>query len=1137
MIDHALALQEDSASRDRALALTSFIVEAPAGAGKTELLTQRFLKLLQTVDEPEEIVAITFTNKAAAEMRLRILDSLMNAAKKDEPSQAHKKITYELSLLALQKSQALDWKLLENPSRLRIFTIDGLCAYLARQMPLMSRFGAQPSIADDAGQHYQQAAERTLGLIQEKDVGDVVKLALRYLDNDANKLKSLLVRMLSMRDQWLHHTQQSITPEQLQATLRQVVGAELTAIAKVFNAPIQNALMPLARYAAGHLPCEHSIALLRDWETYLPTHAESLAMWQSVADLLLTGKSEVRKTVTVNEGFPAEGKAQKQVMLELLASLNDIPGAQKALSRIRVLPSLSNHQSSWEMVATLSKLLNLAAAQLWLVFQQAREVDFGEVAQRAVQALAGEHGAPTDLALRLDYQIKHLLVDEFQDTSPNQVQLLEMLTQGWQLGDGRTLFAVGDPMQSIYRFRKANVGLFLNAAQHGIGSVPLENLRLSRNNRSCPPVIDWINQTFNTVFPTEDDVAKGTIHYRHFIATKPDDADTGVDIHPIIKLADEPLDAAKKREAQAIIEIIQREQAQYPERKIAILVRAKTHLQTLVAELRRNHKSIHFQAVEIEALTNRQIVQDLLSLTRALHHRADRVNWLAVLRAPWCGLSLQDLHALAWQDHHSTIWSLLQKPELGLSLDGQARLNHLKAVFSEAFAMQGRVGTSRWVRSVWLMLGGASCLWEESDVIDVQAFFDCIDKLDNQQQFTLAQLTQEIEKLYAAPDTTGDNLQMMTIHKSKGLEFDTVILPGLGNAIGGNDEPPALLWEELVLEETVSVSAHAHHQETALLAAPFIPKGLKNKEEVSPYEYLNALEKERAANEDARILYVAATRAERKMHLLGVANQAKNGNISPTKNTYLDMLWPVVEQNYLNVNSSVNVLSESKQSLASFIPKLVRLAHTQGPKELRQKKEFDHSQSSSRRVAETQVDIKTIAPTQSLEADIGTLTHRYLEMIAKHGVEKWPSARIERLFKPMQIWFAQQGYNASEAINAALQVQKLLVTTLNSEQGLWVLGHHQQASAELSLTQLQQGEVKTYIIDRTFIEVEEGKKIRWIIDYKSVILPSETTQHALQAIASQYHEQLTNYAQLFKNEGLEIKKAIFFLSLGKLVMI
>lgn len=1135
MSSHDIALQEDAASRDRALALKSFIVEAPAGAGKTELLTQRFLKLLQTVDEPEEIVAITFTNKAAAEMRLRILDSLIHAAKGVEPELAHKKITYHLSLLALQKSYALGWNLLENPSRLRIFTIDGLCAYLARQMPLMSRFGTQPSIADDAGQHYQQAAERTLDLVEEDSVGEVVKLALRYLDNDANKLKSLLVRMLSMRDQWLHHTQKSITPAQLQATLCQVVGDELAAVAKVFNASIQHALMPLARYAASHLPCEHRITLLRDWDSYLPTHAQSLALWQSVADLLLTGKNEIRKTVTVNEGFPAEGKAQKQDMLELLASLSDVAGVQKALSRIRVLPGLNNHQPSWEMVATFSQLLNLAAAQLWLVFQQAREVDFGEVAQRAVQALTGEHGAPTDLALRLDYQIKHLLVDEFQDTSPNQVQLLEMLTQGWQEGDGRTLFAVGDPMQSIYRFRKANVGLFLNAAQYGIGSVPLENLRLSRNNRSCPPVIDWINNTFNIVFPINDDVAKGAIRYRHFIATRSDAADTGVGVYPVIKLADEPLDAAKKREAQAIIEIIQREQALYPERRIAILVRAKTHLHSLVAELRRNHKSVHFRAVEIEALTNRQIVQDLLSLTRALYHRADRVNWLAVLRAPWCGLSLQDLHTLAWHDHHSTIWSLMQKPELVLSADGQARLNHVKEIFSEAFAMQGRVSPSRWIRGIWLMLGGASCLWEESDIVDVQAYFDCISKLDNLQQFTLTQLTQEVDKLYAAPDTAGEGLQMMTIHKSKGLEFDTVILPGLGNAIGGNDEPPALLWEELVFEEFVTTSSHVHHQGTALLAAPFIPKGLRNHAEVSPYDYLNTLEKERASNEDARILYVAATRAERKLYLVGIANQTKSGSINPTKNTYLDMMWPVVEQDYLSANLYVDELSEGKQSLAGFIPKLVRLAHPQRPKEFRV--ENLSSQSNGRHVAEIEESVKAATSILALDADIGTLAHRYLEIIAEQGVDKWPSMHIERLLKPMQTWFFRRGHSEIEAVKAALQVQKLLMTTLNSAQGQWVLSSHQQANSELAMTQSQQGEVKTYIIDRTFIEVAEGKKIRWIIDYKSVFLPSETAPHALLAIASQYSEQLGNYAQLFENEGLEIKKAVFFLSLGKLVLI
>ena len=94
------------------------------------------------------------------------------------------------------------------------------------------------------------------------------------------------------------------------------------------------------------------------------------------------------------------------------------------------------------------------------MFAARGQVDFTEVAQ-ARAARAGEDDAPTDLALALDYRIRHLLVDEFQDTSISQYELLARLTAGWQPGDGRTLFAVGDPMQSIYRFREAEVGVFL----------------------------------------------------------------------------------------------------------------------------------------------------------------------------------------------------------------------------------------------------------------------------------------------------------------------------------------------------------------------------------------------------------------------------------------------------------------------------------------------------------------------------------------------------------------------------------------------------------------------------------------------------------------------------------------------------
>jgi ATP-dependent exoDNAse (exonuclease V) beta subunit len=104
-------------------------------------------------------------------------------------------------------------------------------------------------------------------------------------------------------------------------------------------------------------------------------------------------------------------------------------------------------------------------------------------------------------------------MDEFQDTSFNQYELLKRLTAGWQPEDGHTLFVVGDPMQSIYRFREAEVGLFLAAREHGIGQVPLEFLRLAVNFRSQQGIVDWINQRFPDVLPADDNVTGGAVSY------------------------------------------------------------------------------------------------------------------------------------------------------------------------------------------------------------------------------------------------------------------------------------------------------------------------------------------------------------------------------------------------------------------------------------------------------------------------------------------------------------------------------------------------------------------------------------------------------------------------------------------------
>src|SRR5699024_8671169 len=203
---------------------------------------------------------------------------------------------------------------------------------------------------------------------------------------------------------------------------------------------------------------------------------------------------------------------QKQSFLAFIEQLREKEDFRLALHSLRSLPPGHYTEAQWALMEALFQLLPLAVAQLQLVFQERGEVDFTEISQRAIMAL-GDSEAPTDLALALDYQIRHLLMDEFQDTSLSQYILLERLTEGWEVGDGRTLFIVGDPMQSIYRFREAEVGLYLQAWRQGIGQLQLTPLVLSVNFRSQQGIVDWVNQSFQQILPAAEQRAIGAVPY------------------------------------------------------------------------------------------------------------------------------------------------------------------------------------------------------------------------------------------------------------------------------------------------------------------------------------------------------------------------------------------------------------------------------------------------------------------------------------------------------------------------------------------------------------------------------------------------------------------------------------------------
>ena len=166
----------DLAERKRALDPTcSFIVQAPAGSGKTGLLIQRYLKLLARVEEPEEIVVITFTKKAVAEIQKGVLAALTRSS--DISENEHVKLTRKLASAVLQHDDQSGWQIIRNPTRLRIQTIDSLCASLVRQMPLLSKSSSQMESTSDASDLYREAARATIGQVtsnnfsEQKDIG------------------------------------------------------------------------------------------------------------------------------------------------------------------------------------------------------------------------------------------------------------------------------------------------------------------------------------------------------------------------------------------------------------------------------------------------------------------------------------------------------------------------------------------------------------------------------------------------------------------------------------------------------------------------------------------------------------------------------------------------------------------------------------------------------------------------------------------------------------------------------------------------------------------------------------------------------------------------------------------------------
>jgi ATP-dependent helicase/nuclease subunit A len=1090
----------------------SFIVQAPAGSGKTELLTQRLLRLLAQVSEPEEICAITFTRKAAAEMRNRVMAAL-DAAAGPPPAQAHRRRTWELARAVLDQDRRQDWSLASNPARLRIQTFDSLAHLLARQMPLRSELGAAPATTERAGPHYRAAARATLRQLDDARLGDDIARLLGHLDNRAGLLEDLLGAMLARRDQWLGHVVAAPSAARLDAGFARIVATGLGQLRAGCPPDWLHELLATAEQAAQSPATGAGPAAGAHWfatrgATPPGSTWTGLQAWQWLAGLLLTGDGSPRKSWTAKQGFPAPSERGidtaektrrqdlKQSMARLAGRLVEAPDLHAHWLAVQRLPPRGLDPDQAQLLAALFRVLLHAAAELRLVFQQLGEVDFAEIQLRAQQAV-GTPDEPTDLALSLDYRLQHLLVDEFQDTSSSQFRLLQTLTAGWMPGDGRTLFAVGDPMQSIYRFREAEVGLFLAARDHGIGHLRLQPLRLTVNFRSTGAIVDWVNGAFGDILPARADIARGAVPYAPAAAHETGRDPAAVQVHASVEL-----DPAA--EAARVVALVGDALAETPDGTVAVLARARSHLAQIAAAL--GAAGIGFQALDVEPLARQPVVRDLHALTRALMHPADRLSWLTVLRAPWLGLTLDNLVAIA-EPAQDCVPARLRDPavQAALSVDGRTRVARLLEILGHGWPARGQRALRQHVEAVWLRLGGAAVAGAAHRLADAQAYLALLDRHERAGGLDdFEALEEALAELYAAPDPRADGrVQLMTMHKAKGLEFDTVILPGLGRGARG-DPGELLYWTEVPDDDG----------EIHLLMAP-VRAHEQDEEPLS--DYLRALEKERGDLETARLLYVAATRAQRRLHLLGhVGSNGRGVADRPRGGSLLEKLWPAVAERYAQLTPDP---APDDGQVPARLGQLWRLpadwrpsiATQPGPTEAGgdpepgERIEFDWAGDTARLV--------------------GTLVHRYLERIARDGPAAWPEARVAGLAARLRAGLRQLGVAATELDAAADKALRALRQTLADETGRWILGAHADARCEWALTWFD-GEPRHYVIDRSFVD-DDGR--RWIVDYKTGEHRAGDGAAFLDREQQRYREQLETYARVVRRlEDRPIRLALYF---------
>ena len=825
---------------------------AGAGSGKTYVLMKRFVQILRAdlSVNPTNIVAITFTRKAADEIKGRVRQAVSECVEQAQT---------DLERLRWQEH-------LQKVESAPISTIHSLCSRILRDNPVETQLDPEFTILEDF--EAQDFFKETLQQYLRKNIKE--NAALRRLvqtygvNSFVNQVTALgdklseLVREDNLAEPYLKAKEELPALQQkLFAAVREVIEAREALGAKT----------------KGRQTLTEAAGLLDEMQKQLLAPEPDCSLLDASGVVKVSGKA-------------------------LAAELTNLKNLRQELNHVLLNAKGCDLVQDW-----------LAVLQEFYACLSARKQENNVLFNDDLDLLAIEHLQKNE-ALRQKYQerYKYIMVDEFQDTNERQRQLIYLLC-GNKLDGKNNLFIVGDVKQSIYRFRHADVSVF-NKVKEDIAQNAGQNLGMKTNFRSTQSIVE----SCNTAFCQLMDLPKEEICLEHHEGANTGGAKVCL-LQVPYKSKDDDLGAKEdkwQKEAEAIAAYLQQELPKVepqlrPGASKAILLRAMTHCEILRQTLQ--GYGINCVVVKGKGFYEQQEVLDILNLLAVLHNRYASLELAGALRSSYFGLDDATLTQLFWQtENDKPLWDVLQAV-------GSGELQMKLQPEQQALAMQAaeRLRSLRQAAALMALPELFAQLWDElkpefvlsqqengpSKLANVKKLRRLAQQYCQTKQASLAEWLQNVKDLRASsskePAATvqaDDALQIMTIHNSKGLEFDLVILPQLDKSVHG---------------DTASIKYLPGKEGEQGLLGIKVPDKEMQLQNSGVYEQAKARDSELEEEESRRLLYVAMTRAQKQLLMVGTVAEEKLPEAViglPSAKGWWQQLQAVYEADWENRESS-----------------------------------------------------------------------------------------------------------------------------------------------------------------------------------------------------------------------------------------